>query len=96
MQGQYLFGDIPMDPNDDALYPPWVTIPSAAQFTAFGLSPTPYTAPPDAPSNASVGLMPPLPMMGAMPNDPGLPGLPGMSAPPAVPQGGQGRRLQLQ
>ena len=91
MQGQYLFGDIPMDPNDDALYPPWVTIPNAAaQFTAFGLGPTPYTAPPDAPSNASVGLMPPLPMMGAMPNDPGLPGLPGMSAPPAVPQGGKG------
>lgn len=80
-----------MDPNDDALYPPWVTIPNAAaQFTAFGLGPTPYTAPPDAPSNASVGLMPPLPMMGAMPNDPGLPGLPGMSAPPAVPQGGKG------
>jgi len=91
VQGQYLFGDIPMDPNDDALYPPWVTIPNAAaQFTAFGLGPTPYTAPPDAPSNASVGLMPPLPMMGAMPNDPGLPGLPGMSAPPAVPQGGKG------
>ena len=78
-----------MDPNDDALYPPWVTIPNAAaQFTAFGLGPTPYTAPPDAPSNASVGLMPPLPMMGAMPNDPGLPGLPGMSAPPSAPQGG--------
>ena len=89
MQGQYLFGDIPMDPNDDALYPPWVTIPNAAaQFTAFGLGPTPYTAPPDAPSNASVGLMPPLPMFGAMPNDPGLPGLPGMSAPPSAPQGG--------
>ena len=78
-----------MDPNDDALYPPWVTIPNAAaQFTAFGLGPTPYTAPPDAPSNASVGLMPPLPMFGAMPNDPGLPGLPGMSAPPSAPQGG--------
>ena len=89
MQGQYLFGDIPMDPNDDALYPPWVTIPNAAaQFTAFGLGPTPYTAPPDAPSNASVGLMPPLPMMGAMPNDFGLPGLPSMSAPPSAPQGG--------
>ena len=91
MQGQYLFGDIPMDPNDDALHPPWVTIPNAAaQFTAFGLGPTPYTAPPDAPSNASVGLMPPLPMFGAMPNDFGLPGLPSMSAPPAAPQGGKG------
>ena len=89
MQGQYLFGDIPMDPNDDALHPPWVTIPNAAaQFTAFGLGPTPYTAPPDAPSNASVGLMPPLPMFGAMPNDFGLPGLPSMSAPPSAPQGG--------
>ena len=40
------------------------------------LGPTPYTAPPDAPSNASVGLMPPLPMFGAMPNDFGLPGYP--------------------
>ena len=78
-----------MDPNDDALHPPWVTIPNAAaQFTAFGLGPTPYTAPPDAPSNASVGLMPPLPMFGAMPNDFGLPGLPSMSAPSAAPQGG--------
>ena len=42
MQGQYLFGDIPMDPNDDALHPPWVTVPNAmAQFSAFGLGPTP-------------------------------------------------------
>lgn len=89
MQGNYLFGDIPRDPNDEALHPPWVTIPNAmAQFTAFGLGPTPYTAPPDAPSNVSVGLMPPLPMFGAMPNDFGLPGLPSMSAPPTAPQGG--------
>ncbi len=88
MQGNYLFGDIPRDPNDEALHPPWVTIPNAmAQFTAFGLGPTPYTAPPDAPSNVSAGLMPPLPMFGAMPNDPGLPGL---GAPPTAPQGGKG------
>lgn len=88
MQGNYLFGDIPRDPNDEALHPPWVTIPNAmAQFTAFGLGQTPYTAPPDAPSNVSAGLMPPLPMFGAMPNDPGLPGL---GAPPTAPQGGKG------
>lgn len=76
MQGQYLFGDIPMDPNDDALHPPWVTVPNAmAQFSAFGLGPTPYTAPPDAPGGLqTMAMMPPLP---------GMPGLPTLTAGPA-------------
>ena len=76
MQGQYLFGDIPMDPNDDALHPPWVTVPNAmAQFSAFGLGPTPYTAPPDAPGS--------LQAMATMPPLPGMPGLPTLTAGPA-------------
>ena len=76
MQGQYLFGDIPMDPNDDALHPPWVTVPNAmAQFSAFGLGPTPYTAPPDAPGGLqAMAMMPPLP---------GMPDLPTLTAGPA-------------
>ena len=76
MQGQYLFGDVPMDPNDDALHPPWVTVPNAmAQFSAFGLGPTPYTAPPDASGGLqTLAMMPPLP---------GMPGLPTLTAGPA-------------
>lgn len=80
MQGQYLFGDIPMDPNDDALHPPWVTVPNAmAQFSAFGLGPTPYTAPPDAPGS--------LQAMATMPPLPGMPGLPTLTAGPALDAG---------